>query len=196
MPRSGRTWKQHVGTVDSGIDPTVAGIILGGRAATAADWAADTARLLDLGRARPATAGRLRRAADPDHHLASDPGGKLAADPVGANARMGRYTNFANLLDMASLAVPAGFVDGRPFGVMFTGPAFSDRALASLAQRFANPAVDVFVVGAHLTGQPLNAQLVAAGGSLVGAATTAPIYRLHALDTSPPKPGSGPRPAR
>ncbi|WNY35403.1 amidase family protein [Curtobacterium flaccumfaciens] len=64
---------------------------------------------------------------------------QVAADPIGANSRMGRYTNFANLLDMASLAVPAGFVDGLPFGVMLTGPAFSDRRLAALAAAFAAP---------------------------------------------------------
>ncbi|WP_031261378.1 allophanate hydrolase-related protein, partial [Curtobacterium sp. B18] len=114
---------------------------------------------------------------------------EVAADPVGANSRMGRYTNFANLLDMASLAVPAGFVDGLPFGVMLTGPAFTDRRLAALAAAFAAPTVDLLVVGAHLRDQPLNGQLVAAGGTFVRAARTAPDYRLYALDTVPPKPG-------
>ena len=80
-------------------------------------------------------------------------------------------------------------MDGLPFGVMLTGPAFSDRALAVLAERFADPGLDLFVVGAHLTGQPLNAQLVQAGGTLVGPARTAGNYRLHALATEPPKPG-------
>ena len=102
---------------------------------------------------------------------------------------MGRFTNFANLLDLASLAFPAGSVDGRPFGVMLTGEAFTDRTLAELAHRFASPGIDVFVVGAHLTGQPLNRQLVEAGGTLTRATTTAPHYRLHALETVPPKPG-------
>jgi allophanate hydrolase len=45
------------------------------------------------------------------------------------------------------------------------------------------------VVGAHLTGQPLNVQLVAAGGTLVAATSTAPDYALHVLDTEPLKPG-------
>ena len=39
---------------------------------------------------------------------------EVAEDPVGANSRMGRFTNFANLLDMSSLAVPAGTVGGLP----------------------------------------------------------------------------------
>jgi allophanate hydrolase len=102
---------------------------------------------------------------------------------------MGRYTNFANLLDMASLAVPAGSVDGLPFGVMLTGPAFGDRMLAELARIVLAPTVDVLVVGAHLTGQPLNPQLVSAGGSFLADVQTAATYRLYALDTSPPKPG-------
>jgi allophanate hydrolase len=49
--------------------------------------------------------------------------------------------------------------------------------------------IDVFVVGARLTGQPLNHQLVDAGGMLVATAATAPQYRLYALETTPPKPG-------
>jgi len=48
---------------------------------------------------------------------------------------------------------------------------------------------DIVVVGAHLTGQPLNGQLAERGGVLVGAVTTAPVYRLFALETEPPKPG-------
>jgi allophanate hydrolase len=102
---------------------------------------------------------------------------------------MGRYTNFANLLDRSALAVPAGRVDGLPFGVMLTGPAFADRALAELARRIQDPPLELLVVGAHLTGQSLNHQLVAAGGTLVAGVETAPAYRLFALGTVPPKPG-------
>ena len=45
------------------------------------------------------------------------------------------------------------------------------------------------VVGAHLTGQPLNHQLTELGARLESKTTTAPRYRLFALATSPPKPG-------
>jgi allophanate hydrolase len=45
------------------------------------------------------------------------------------------------------------------------------------------------VVGAHLSGEPLNGQLTDRGARLVSATTTAPCYRLFALDTAPPKPG-------
>ncbi|MCU1453981.1 MAG: Amidase [Acidimicrobiales bacterium] len=45
------------------------------------------------------------------------------------------------------------------------------------------------VVGAHLTGQPLNHQLTDRGGRLLRTTRTAPTYRLYALATEPPKPG-------
>ncbi len=45
------------------------------------------------------------------------------------------------------------------------------------------------VVGAHLRGQPLNAQLIDRGAQLVATTRTAPCYRLVALPTQPPKPG-------
>ncbi|MEU7057503.1 allophanate hydrolase [Streptomyces sp. NPDC046197] len=180
--------EKHRDLIGAGLDPTVAAIVLAGREKTAADWAADAARLAALGAAGRAVLDGCTALLTPTTtwHPTLD---EVAADPVGANARLGRFTNFANLLDCASLAVPAGFVDGLPFGVMFTGPAFSDRALAALAERFANPGLDLFVVGAHLTGQPLNAQLVQAGGTLTGRARTAGGYRLYALATEPPKPG-------
>ena len=85
--------------------------------------------------------------------------------------------------------MPAGTVAALPFGIMLTGPAGSDARLAEIAARFDQAAVDLLVVGAHLSGQPLNHELLAAGGTLLGAARTAPSYRLYALDTRPPKPG-------
>jgi allophanate hydrolase len=51
------------------------------------------------------------------------------------------------------------------------------------------PPVELLVVGAHLRDQPLNHQLVAAGGSLIGEVRTSADYRLYALATTPPKPG-------
>ncbi len=178
----------HRDQVGDDLDPTVAAIVLGGAAPTAAQLFADQERLDVLGaRGRDALAGTVALLTPTTTwHPTLD---EVAADPVGANSRMGRYTNFANLLDMASLAVPAGFVDGLPFGVMLTGPAFSDRRLAALAAAFAAPTVDMLVVGAHLRDQPLNGQLVAAGGTFLREARTASDYRLHVLDTVPPKPG-------
>jgi allophanate hydrolase len=142
----------------------------------------------------------------------------VAADPIRLNTNLGYYTNFVNLLDLAAVAVPAGFranprgsdqshdrkgVVGLPFGVSLIGPAFSDEALLAVADRFhrapgaplelqTNPpgCIPVAVVGAHLSGQPLNWQLTDRGARLMKTSRTAPGYRLYALpDTVPPKPG-------
>jgi len=118
---------------------------------------------------------------------------ELEADPIELNARLGRYTNFVNLLDLAAISVPAGFrPDGLPFGITLIGPAHSDAALASLGAWFNNEApleapslIRVAVVGAHLSGLPLNHQLTERGARLVRKARTAPTYRLYALEGKP-----------
>lgn len=51
------------------------------------------------------------------------------------------------------------------------------------------PDVLLAVAGAHLQGQPLNGELTARGATLVESTLTAPLYRLFALATVPPKPG-------
>jgi allophanate hydrolase len=137
--------------------------------------------------------------------------------PIGLNTRLGRYTNFVNLFDCCAVAVPAGFTEGGlPFGVTLIAPAFHDDALAALADRvhraqpfgmgIARDAVlpaasrvevsassqgcAIAVVGAHLSGMPLNRELTSAGGTLLRAARTAPDYRLYVLpNTTPAKPG-------
>jgi allophanate hydrolase len=61
---------------------------------------------------------------------------------------------------------------------------------AVLPQPATEPVLPIAVVGAHLSGLPLNAQLTERGATLIAATTTAPHYRLHALPgTTPPKPG-------
>ena len=84
------------------------------------------------------------------------------------------------------------------------GPGNADAALARLGQRWTGPAADtevlrwpavrseiaVAVVGAHLSGLPLNSQLTERGARLLRSTRTAPCYRLYALPgTTPPKPG-------
>jgi allophanate hydrolase len=50
--------------------------------------------------------------------------------------------------------------------------------------------IKIAVVGAHLSGLPLNGQLLERGATLVAASETAPDYRFFALPgTTPPKPG-------
>jgi allophanate hydrolase len=126
----------------------------------------------------------------------------VAADPVKLNANLGYYTNFVNLLDLAAVAVPAGVrPNGLPFGVSLIGRAFSEEALLAVADRFLRGSgldleprfpgcVAVAVVGAHLSGQPLNRQLTDRGARLWKTCRTARGYRLYALHgTMPPKPG-------
>jgi len=143
---------------------------------------------------------------------------EMLADPITLNTRLGAYTNFVNLMDLTALAIPAGFrPDGIPFGVTLIGPALSDGMLASVGDALhrsvadarlgaamvdlastppvatgarADETLSIAVVGAHLSGQPLNSQLVEREARFVEATRTAPGYSLYALTgTSPPKPG-------
>ena len=142
----------------------------------------------------------------------------MRADPVAQNRNLGAYTNFVNLLDYAALSVPTCLrADGLPFGVTLIGPCGSDCQLAGLGQRlhhasgltlgatgaampaaaalpvpaFGNvPTMRVAVVGAHLSGMPLNGQLTERGAVRLRETRSAPHYRLYALPgTVPPKPG-------
>ncbi len=62
----------------------------------------------------------------------------MRADPVRLNAKLGLYTNFVNLLDMAAVAVPAGFrANTTGFGVTLIGPAWSDWSVAQLGSAYA-----------------------------------------------------------
>ncbi len=140
---------------------------------------------------------------------------QVASDPVGLNTNLGFYTNFVNLLDLAAVAVPGGIrPNGLPFGITLIAPWGHDRALLALADQFHKAAggrigahgahiidqpdllpktsdeVLLAVVGAHLTGQPLNHQLTSRGARLIRTTRTAGNYRLYALaNTTPPKPG-------
>jgi allophanate hydrolase len=142
--------------------------------------------------------------------------GEVLGDPARLNSNLGIYTNFVNLMDLSGTAVPAGFrPNGLPFGVTLLGRAFEDEKIARLAdwlhREIANPTVggtglplpepaplaeakpakvQVAVVGAHLTGQPLHWQLTERNARLVRTARTAPGYSLYALaGTVPAKPG-------
>jgi allophanate hydrolase len=141
---------------------------------------------------------------------------QIAEAPVERNTHLGYYTNFVNLLDLCALAVPGAFRgDGLPAGITLIARANHDHALAEIggrfhrasrvplgATRFPLPAampppalktgddVVLAVVGAHLSGLPLNHQLTTRGARLLQTTVTAAGYRLYALPgTVPPKPG-------
>lgn len=135
------------------------------------------------------------------------------ADPIAKNSHMGAYTNFVNFADLSAIALPNAIrADGLPTGVTFIASAWMDQALASFAQTWqkavnlplgtssqgyeksivisSQHSVKLAVVGAHLSGMPLNFQLSTRCGTLLKATKTAPNYKLYALkNTAPPKPG-------
>jgi allophanate hydrolase len=183
------------------MNPVVRGIIEGARRYSAADCFDAEYRLADLRRVAQSQWENVDVLVLPTTG-AIFTHDEVAAEPVQRNTELGYYTNFVNLLDLSAVAAPAGFREnGLPFGISFIGPAFADEALLALADRFhragpgvqlerASGCVKVAVVGAHLSGQPLNTQITDRGGRLVRACRTAPGYRLYALDgTMPPKPG-------
>lgn len=185
--------------------PPVREIIAGGKAVSAADTFAHLYRLRALKRA----CDRVWR--DIDVLLTPTAGTiyrveAMQADPIRLNSNLGTYTNFMNLLDLAATAVPAGFLDtGLPFGVTLVAPPHQDGPLLHLASRMQRElggrlgatvqpvppaeALDVLpsgqirvaVVGAHLSGLPLNGQLTERAARRVAKTQTAPRYRFYAL---------------
>jgi allophanate hydrolase len=208
--------REFFGEHQADMDPTVRTIIGGGARHTAVDTYAAMYRLQEHRRQTMAEWARM------DVLLLPTTGtiytiDEVQSDPIKLNSNLGFYTNFVNLLDLAAVAVPAGFREnGLPFGITLIGPAWTDSALLMLADPFhragkaklggsdfplastaalAAPetppgCVLVGVVGAHLGGQPLNWQLTERRARLVRTCRTASNYRLYALTgTTPPKPG-------
>jgi allophanate hydrolase len=139
---------------------------------------------------------------------------EVEADPIKTNSNLGTYTNFVNLLDLCAFAYPSGVRgDGLPSSVTLIARAGADGLIAAIAARAhaasgapigatgrapppaprfeaAGDRIELAVVGAHLSGLPLNGELAALGAEFVRAARTRADYRLYALpDTKPPKPG-------
>jgi allophanate hydrolase len=131
---------------------------------------------------------------------------EVEADPVRLNSNLGTYTNFVNLLDLGAIAAPNGFQpNGLPAGVTLIAPAWRESSLAAFAADFqairalplgatGNPLPDrpapeaappgtiaLAVVGAHLSGMPLNPELTRIGATFNRATRTAPAYRFIAL---------------
>jgi len=193
------------------LHPVTRAVIAKGREPSAVDAFAAKYRLAELRRAvEPIlesvdvvvtpTAGTIYRLAE------------LEADPIRPNSNLGYYTNFMNLLDLAALALPAGFAPaGLPFGITLFADAFSERVLLALGARFEQalqlplgatgrprPPVEIeaslapgyttiAVCGAHMRDLPLNHQLTERGGFLLESTRTAPQYRFYALSGEPPQ---------
>jgi allophanate hydrolase len=187
-------------------------IILGGAHPSAVDAFKAFYQLEELRRVRDHTFGEIDVLALPTvptvYTIA-----QVLADPIGLNSRLGTYTNFVNLLDLCALAVPAS-MQATPFGITLLAPAGNDATLASLGRLFhagtglplgatgtAQPPlaplpgpptgeIAIAVVGAHLTGMPLNGELKSFGARFLERTTTTADYRLFLLaGTTPAKPG-------
>jgi allophanate hydrolase len=144
---------------------------------------------------------------------------ELDADPVTPNSNLGTYTNFVNLMDMCALSVPTGQRgDGRPGSMTLIAEHGHDGVIAAQAGQFMQaraprlgatehqldarlallkaPVEDkedeiaLAVCGAHMSGLPLNEQLLSRGARLIAATKTSPNYNLFALEGGPPfRPG-------
>lgn len=197
------------------VDPTVGAIVAAAGAVTASTLLADRARLAAL----TATAMAELEGCDAlliptttEHPTIAE----VATEPVTVNARLGTYTNFCNLMDLCAVAVPSGAAGEDQFGVSVVARPGADAVALDIARLVIEQSVSVaapgtalapaaasapwptsagltavklLVVGAHLRGQPLAWQLTDRGARWIGPARTAPLYRLAALDTTPPKPG-------
>lgn len=189
-----------------GLDPIVKSIVLSGKLPSAVDQFRAEYRRLELMRYVTALFDDVDALFVPTSpHFPTH--AALAEQPIEVNSRNGVYTNFVNLADLSALSLPAALRrDGLPFGITLIAPAWQDRALLAFANRWeaalklpeapvllgrkADESVVIAVVGAHLSGMPLNHQLSHRSARLVEQTVTADKYRLYALaNTTPPKPG-------
>ncbi len=196
------------------VDPVVRGIVSGGARWSAVDAFKAQYRLAELKHAAAQQWAKMDVLVLPTTPTIYTHA-QIAEAPLERNAHLGHYTNFVNLFDLCALAVPGPFRgDGLPAGTTLITHAQGERLLLDLGERVhrasgvtmgatghalpaardarpsSNSEVIVAVVGAHLSGLPLNHQLTSRGARLREATHTAPQYRLYALpDTVPPKPG-------
>ena len=202
-----------IASAPEAMHPVTRQIILGGAHPGAVDAFKAFYQLEELRRVRDHTFGEIDMLALPTVPTVYTVA-QVLADPIGLNSRLGTYTNFVNLLDLCALAVPAS-MQATPFGITLLAQAGNDATLASLGRVFhagtglplgatgtAQPAlaplplpaasgeIGIAVVGAHLTGMPLNGELKSFGARFLERTTTTADYRLFLLPgTTPAKPG-------
>jgi allophanate hydrolase len=180
------------------VDPTVAQIIQGARDIPAHQYLADRQ---EVRKARQRLEAMLQSVdglllpVTTEHPRTDD----VVASPRSINARLGTFTNFANLLEMTACAIPTEHAGIGGFGVMIMGERGDDQAVVDLASQISGeapvtvlPSTSVHhlaVFGAHLRGMPLHHQLTDLGARYIDDIRTAPGYRMVSLDTRPAKPG-------
>jgi allophanate hydrolase len=207
--------RQIIETTPDMLHPVTRRIIEGAKAISAADAFAGIYALAGLARRAEAiwrTVDILVVPTYPRPRTVAD----LEADPIGPNTELGTYTNFVNLLDLCALAIPGRFrADGFPSGVTLIAPRGRDGLLAALGAKLHAAAgtpigatqtpvpasiaglsiagsgeIELVVVGAHLSGMPLNHELTSRNARFLRAVSTTPDYRLYALPGGPPfRPG-------
>jgi allophanate hydrolase len=179
---------------DPAVDPAVRAIVRKGAALTASETFAGFDRLAALNRRTEPLWDQVDALLLPvteTHPTLAE----VAADPIGVNSRLGRFTNMVNLLDLCAVAFPGpARPDGLPFGVQLLAPAGHDNQLIDLAaiwcgEQPTTPSVLLAVAGAHLSGQPLNNDLVLRGATLAFETTTARDYRMFVVPGPLSRPG-------
>ncbi len=149
--------QQMLGDRTDALHPVVAEVIQGGHRFTAMEAFAAQHQLQGFRRQAAAFFADFDFALTPTttgiHSIQA-----VLENPLALNTRLGYYTNFMNLLDLAAVAVPGGFLPSNlPWGVTLFGPAGSDRALLQLAQRHCQ--LRRFPLGATSLANPATAPL-------------------------------------
>lgn len=116
------------------VHPVTRSVIDGGRTLPAVDCFRAQYRLAELRRDVESAFGDidvLIAPTAPTHYTLA----QVEQDPLATNARLGVFTNCANLLDLCAVAIPAGTTSGGlPFGVTLLAPAERDYALLRSAE--------------------------------------------------------------
>ncbi|KAL3464937.1 urea carboxylase [Aspergillus heterothallicus] len=189
------------------VDPVVRKIIMTAKKFTAADLFTQEYRRQELSRTIISLFNRFDAIlvpTTPTFPTIAD----LEKEPIKENSRLGTYTNFVNFMDWSAIAIPAGWrEDGLPFGITLIARTWEEPRLLDLSRRWlsaaprrlgataieyqdpligqpvAQDSLKLAVVGAHLSGFPLNKELVERGAVLVEPTATAPCYRLYKLES-------------
>jgi allophanate hydrolase len=172
-----------IASAPQAMHPVTREIILGGSHASAVDAFAAFYELEELRRVCKQTFRQIDALALPTVPTIYTVD-EVLADPIELNSRLGTYTNFANLLDLCALALPASMrPDGTPFGITLMAPAGEDAALASIGRVF--HADTALPLGATGHPQPPLAPVpnVPSAGDVAGAVVDAQLSSMQVKAT-------------